>query len=221
VGNHNYGLIPLAVAGMFFAPLFKDRKRALLFFVMLAVLVQVFIPGTFYLRYIIFALVPLALFFGDGVIGIGSRPTARPFLFPVAAVLILLCLGPTFSMKKLRAYDRDTRTLAAVVQSNTSPADYVFGDDPGINFLAGRICPPRLVDVSGAMTVSGQITAADIRVECDRYAVKMILVERGSAAHHLKNLKDYERFQAYLDSAYELVGTLPREFLQVDLYKRK
>lgn len=220
-GNHNYGVMALAVAGMFLAPLFKERKRALLFFVMLAVLVQILIPGTFYLRYVIFALVPLAFYFGDGVIGIGSRPKSRLFLLPGAAVLLLLCLGPTFSMKKLRAYDQDTRTLAAVVQSNTSPADYIFGDDPGINFLAGRNCPPRLVDVSGAMTGSGQITAADIRIECDRHAVKMILVEKGPGAHHLKNLKDYDRFQAYLDSAYELVGTLPREFLQVDVYKRK
>ena len=221
VGNHNYGLIPVAVAGMFLAPLFKDRKRTLLFFVTLAVLAQVFLPGNFYLRYIIFALVPLALFFGDGVVGIGSRAKVKIIVLPAAAVLILLCLGPTFSLKKLRAYDRDTRTLAAVVQNNTSAGDYVFGDDPGINFLARRPCPPRLVDVSGAMTRSGQITAADIYTDCERYEVKFILVEKGQSAHHLKNLRDYPRFQAYLDRAYELVGTMPREFLQVDIYRRK
>ena len=221
VGNHNYGLIPMAVAGMFLAPLFKDRKRALLFFVMLVVLAQVFLPGTFYLRYVIFALVPLAFFFGDGVVGIGARTKARSFVFPVAAVLILLCLGPTFSLKKLRAYDHDTRTLAAVVRDNTAAGDYVFGDDPEINFLARRPCPPRLVDVSGAMTRSGRITAADIRADCERYEVKFILVEKGQSAHHLKNLKDYAQFQSYLDRAYELVGTMPREFLQVDVYRRR
>ncbi|MCX6563209.1 MAG: hypothetical protein NTU60_06340, partial [Candidatus Aminicenantes bacterium] len=104
---------------------------------------------------------------------------------------------------------------------NTSAGDYVFGDDPGINFLARRPCPPRLVDVSGAMTRSGQITAADIYANCERHEVKFILVEKGKSAHHLKNLKDYAQFQSYLDRAYELVGTMPREFLQVDIYRRK
>jgi 4-amino-4-deoxy-L-arabinose transferase-like glycosyltransferase len=221
IGNHDYGLIPLAIAGLFASPVFKDKKRTLLFFMTLAVLVQVLIPGTFFLRYIVFAFVPLAFFFGDGVAGIGSRKKLKYYLFPVAAVLILLSLGPAFNLKKLRAFDQDTRALAAFVGDNTSAGDYVFGDDPGINFLARRPCPPRLVDVSGAMTRSGQITAVDIRNECESHNVKLILVETSGPAHHLKNLIDYPAFQAYLDEDFTFVRNMPREFLGVDIYRRK
>jgi recombinational DNA repair ATPase RecF len=46
-------------------------------------------------------------------------------------------------------------------------------------------------------------------------------VEKGQSAHHLKNLIDYSRFQAYLAERYEFVKTTRREFLDVDIYKRK
>jgi len=221
IGNHDYGLIPLAIAGLFASPVFKDKKRALLFFMTLAVLVQVLIPGTFFLRYIVFAFVPLAFFFGDGLAWIGSGKKLKYFLVPAAAVLVLLSLGPTFNLKKLRAFDQDTRALAAFVQDNTADGDYIFGDDPGINFLARRPCPPGLVDVSGAMTRSGQVTAADIRSACESHSVKLILVETSGPAHHLKNLKDYPAFQAYLDEKFAMAGTMPRQFLGVDVYRRK
>ena len=220
VGNHNYGLVLLAVSGMFSRPVFKDRKRSLLFFMALGALAQIFIPGTFYLRYAVFALVPLTFFLGDGVTGIDSLKKAKYFIYPIAAALILLCLAPAFKPNKFLAYDRDTRALAGYVRGNTAAGDYIFGDDPIINFLARRTCPPRLVDVSGAMTRSGQITAADIRAECERYQVKLILVEKGPSAHHLKNLKDYSQFQAYLAQSYDFAGTMPREFLMVDVYRR-
>ena len=220
VGNHDYGLVPVAVVGVIFGWL-KDRKRALLLFTTCAVLLQIFIPGTFYLRYIVFALVPLAFFFADGLDVIRSWKKGRWFAGPVAAALILLCLAPSFNPRKLVAYDNGTRALAAFVQRETKPGDYVFGDDPGINFLARRPCPPGLVDVSGAMTRSGQVTAADIKAECERTAAKLILVETAGPAHHLKNLKDYPAFQAYLDESYDRIGVMPREFLVVDVYRRR
>jgi 4-amino-4-deoxy-L-arabinose transferase-like glycosyltransferase len=221
VGSHNYGLIPLAIAGLFSRPVLRDKKRALLLIIMFAILTQVFIPVVFYPRYVVLALVPLAIFFGDGIAGLASLNRGKYYVFPAVAALILLSLGPTFNLKKLRAYDRGTRTLAAYVQENTSPDDYVFGETPFANFYARRPCPPRLVDVSMARTKSGQVTPAEIRNECERYKVKMILVEKGPAAHNLKNLKNYSQFQAYLDQSYELVKTMPREFLVVDIYRRR
>jgi hypothetical protein len=107
------------------------------------------------------------------------------------------------------------------VRSRTAPGDYIFGETPFANFYAQRPCPPGLVDVSMARTRSGQVLPADIRRECERYKVKMILVERGKAAHNLKNLIAYAEFQAYLDATYELVKTMRREFLDVDIYLRK
>jgi 4-amino-4-deoxy-L-arabinose transferase-like glycosyltransferase len=221
VGNHNYGLIPIALIGIFFGTVFKERKRSLLLFTTVAFLSLAFVPGKFYLRYIVFALVPLTFFFGDGIRLIGSKKRLRLFAFPVVIALVLLSLGPTFNLEKLRAYDNGTRTLASYVREETMPGDYVFGDDQGINFYAERPCPPRLADVSEATTSSGQVTSADIRNECDRYSAKLIFVEKGASAHHLKNLIDYSHFQAYLDERYEFIKTVQREFLEVDIYRRK
>ena len=221
VGNHNYGLIPIALIGIFFGTVFKERKRALLLFTALAFLSLALVPGKFFLRYLVFALVPLTFFFGDGIRLIGPKKRLRLFAFPVVIALVLLSLGPTFNLGKLRAYDNGTRTLASYVREQTGPGDYVFGDDQGVNFHAKRPCPPRLADVSEATTSSGQVTSVDIRAECDRYNVKLIFVEKGASAHHLKNLIDYPLFQAYLDERYEFIKTVQREFLEVDIYRRK
>lgn len=223
LGNHNYGLIPVAVAGMFFRPVFRNRKRMLLFLTTFAALVQMLMPITFYLRYVVIAWIPLAFFFGDGVSGLAAMKKGAGKILAVgaAAILVLLCLGPTFNIAKLRAYDRDTRDVVEFVRSRTAPGDYVFGETPFANFYAQRPCPPGLVDVSMARTRSGQVLPADIRRECERYQVKMILVERGKAAHNLKNLIAYAEFQAYLDASYDLLKTMRREFLDVDIYLRK
>jgi len=223
VGNHNYGLIPIALAGMFFRPVLRERRRLLLLLTVLAVLGQILMPVTFYLRYVVIALIPLALFFGDGVAGLARmRPGAAKLVAVSAAViLVVVCLLPTFNLKKLAAHDQDTREVARFVAERTAPGDYVFGETPFANFYARRPCPPALVDVSMARTRSGQVLPADIRRECDRCKVKMILVEKGKAAHNLKNLIDYQEFQAYLDGTYDLVKTMRREFLDVDIYVRK
>lgn len=221
IGNHNYGLIPIAVAGMILARVLKDRRRALTAAILLATLAPMFLPGTFYLRYVVFAFAPLALFFGDGLRAFSAARRVRPALFVLSAALMLLTLAPSFSLTKLRAFDSGTRDLAAYVAANTAPEDFVFGDDPGINFLARRPCPPRLVDVSGEMTRSGQITAAMIREECEGAGVKLILVETEGPAHHLKNLRDYAAFEAYLRESFILATTAQREFLGVEVWRRK
>jgi 4-amino-4-deoxy-L-arabinose transferase-like glycosyltransferase len=221
VGNHNYGLIPIAVAGMILVPFLKDRRRALTAALLLATLAPIFLPGTFYLRYAVFSFAPLALFFGDGLAAFSAAGKIRPVLLFLSAALVLLTLAPTFSLSKLRAFDQGTRSLASFVAENTASGDYVFGDDPGINFLAKRPCPPRLVDVSEAMTRSGQITAAVIREECEKAGVKLILVETEGPAHHLKNLRDYAAFEAYLNESFALVKTARREFLSVEVWRRK
>jgi hypothetical protein len=221
IGSHNYGLIPVALIGLIFGSAVKERKRALLVSVMLAFLGLAFLPGEFFARYVVFALFPLTFFFGAGIKLLSSGRNLWRFVLPAVAILVLLSLGPTFNLKRLGAHDAGTRTLAAFVQEQTAPGDYVFGDDSGINFHARRPCPPRLVDVSGAMTKSGQITAADVMNNCERYSVKLVFVEKGHSAHHLKNLKNFPLFENYLKERYEFVKSIRREFLDVDIYKRR
>ena len=241
-----------------------------------AACLPLFLPGKYFIRYVLPAFLPLALFFAAGAERVfgrprgdgGGTPTPRPrrraaantpsvsrhprdqaaqsavpasrFRAPVGsrgavarravlkaagrlfvAALILLCLGPTLSPAKIGAYDAETRALARIVAEATRPGQFVFGDDPFVNFLAGRPCPPRLVDVSGAMVRGGWVTAAAIETACEAAGVALIFVERGHSAHHLAALPDAAAFRAYLDRRFYLWRTVKREFLDVDIYLRK
>jgi hypothetical protein len=169
----------------------------------------------------VFAAVPLALLFGLGVKLIWERTRIRRIAGPILAVLVLLCLAPTLSPKKILARDPDTRAIAAFIRTHTLPGDFVFGDDPFLNFLAQRPCPPGLVDVSEAMVTGGRIDADGIVDQCERLGVKLIFLEKGASAHHLVKLKDFSRFQNYLDEKFQPAEKMRREFLDVELYLRR
>jgi len=220
VGNHNYGLVAGVLAALFFHRGNRDRRRTLLWASAGATMVLLFLPSRFFLRYILFAIAPLALLFGLGVKRLWVRNTAGRIGLPVLAVLVGLCLAPTLSPKKILAHDEGTRAVVSFIREHTRPEDFVFGDDPFLNFLAKRPCPPRLVDVSEAMMTAGRITAAEIRENCERHAVKLVFVEKGASAHHLVKLKDFALFQKYLDEKFRPAGKIRREFLDVELYLR-
>ena len=159
VGNHNYGIVPVAAAGVALGSGRVERKTALLLFAAAAPFAVLFLPGRFFIRYVVCAMVPLALFFGVGLEVLVRWKKGRIPALTVAIILIALSLGPTFQPVKLSAYDYGTRALVAYVQERTEPDASIFGDDPFINFLARRPCPGRLVDVSEAWTKGGLITA--------------------------------------------------------------
>jgi hypothetical protein len=221
IGSHNYGLIPVAAAGILFRHGRRDGKTTLLLCVAAAPFVVLFLPGRFFVRYVVVALIPLALLFGAGLDGLVRWKKGRWSALPAALILIALSLGPTFSPSRLTAYDKGTRALTAYVKEHTRPGSFVFGDDPFINFLAERPCPGRLVDVSEAWTKGGLITAEDIRRENEAAQTALIFVEKGHSAHHLVALTDYARFQAYLDEKFVKAADIKREFLDVEVYLRK
>jgi len=221
VGNHNYGLAAGVIAVLLFGRKNSDRRRVLLWIIAGSALAIIFLPSRFFLRYAVFTAVPLALLFGLGVKLIGERTRIRRIAGPVLAVLVLLCLAPTLSPKKILARDPETRAIASFVREHTLPGDFVFGDDPFLNFLARRPCPPGLVDVSEAMVTGGRIDAAAIIDQCERLGVKLIFIEKGASAHHLVKLKDFTRFQDYLEKNFQPAEKMRREFLDVELYLRR
>jgi len=222
-GNHNYALAAGALAALFAGRASEGREksaRSLLWTIAAASLILLFLPSRFFIRYAVFAAVPLALLFGAGLETLFRRKAAGRIALPVLAVLTLLCLGPTLSPKKILARDEGTRAAAAFIRENTGPEDYVFGDDPFLNFLARRPCPPRLVDVSEAMVTAGRITSADIIADCERLPVKLVFVESGAAAHHLAKLADLARLRGYLLDRYRPAAAVQREFLNVEFFLR-
>ena len=221
VGNHDYGLVSAAAVGMGFAPGLGYKKRMALLLSAAMPFVFVILPGRFFVRYILFALIPLALFFGIGLDALLGRRKTRAFILPLVLVLAVISLGPTFEPRKLGGFDRETRALSAFVRDHTRPGEFVFGDDPFINFLARRPCPPGLVDVSEAWTRSGRIASADIRRQCEATRTALIFVEKGHSAHHLVSLTDFPKFQAYLDEKFNRAAVVKREFLDVEVYLRK
>ena len=221
VGNHNYGVVAAGLAGGCLGPTLKNKKGALLFVSAVLPLVFLFLPGRFFIRYAVFSLVPLALFCAAGLEELWRRGKIRRLLLPPILILVVLSLAPTFEPRRLGAHDRGTRALVSYVKNQTKPGEFVFGDDPFINFLARRPCPGRLVDVSETWTGGGLITSADIRRECEAVQAALIFVEKGHSAHHLVSLLDFSRFQAYLDEKFRLAVIMKREFLDVEVYVRK
>ncbi|HOY98554.1 MAG: glycosyltransferase family 39 protein [Acidobacteriota bacterium] len=228
IGNHNYGLAAGALAALSAGRAGAEenaaglrRIRVLLWTSAAAVLAVIFVPGDFFIRYAVFAFVPLALLFGAGGEALAEGKTiGRRITLGFVAALTLLCLGPTLSPKKILARDEGTRAAAAFIRQNTKPADYVFGDDPFLNFLARRPCPPDLVDVSEAMIEAGRITTAEVVEDCDLFNVKMVFVETGVSAHHLVKLKDYAAFRGYLSRRFRPAAAIRREFLNVEFFIR-
>ncbi|MDD8026574.1 MAG: phospholipid carrier-dependent glycosyltransferase [Acidobacteriota bacterium] len=234
VGNHNYGLFALAIVGIWAAwhaaprtgedekrPQRRPRWAWLLLAAAGAACLPVLLPGKYYIRYVLPAFLPLALFFAVGLDRIRRPGRFRAAALAVAAVPVLLCLGPTLSPAKIAARDAETGALARLVQSATRDGQFVFGDDPMINMLARRPCPPGLVDVSGAMVRSGWVTAARIVKECEAAGVGLVFIERGHSAHHLAALPDAAALRAYLDREFRFWRTIRRQFLDVDIYLRK
>ena len=221
IGNHNYGVIPVALVSLISGFILKKKEKILLFFLILPFFFLIFIPVDFYIRYLFFTLVAFSLFFGDSLRLILSKKRVFRLSFLLILPILILSLAPTFNIKKISRYDRGTRNLVNYINKNSSPRDYVFSDYSGINFYSKRPCPPLLVDVSKAMTRSGQITAQDIKRQCELYQVKIILVDRGGTAHHLINLKDYSEFREYLEEKYTFQGTIKREFQVFEIYFKK
>jgi len=221
IGNHNYGVVPVALVSIISGFIFKKKEKILLFFLIFPFFFLTFIPVDFLIRYLFFTLIAFSLFFGDSLKLIHSKKRIFSLSFPIILIILILSLAPTFNIKKILKYDRGTRDLVNYINKHSIPDDYIFSDFTGINFYSKRPCPPLLVDVSEAMTTSGQITALDIERQCELYKVKIIFVHKRGAAHHLINLKDYSEFQKYLDEKYTFQGTIKREFQEHEIYFRK
>ncbi|MCX6564981.1 MAG: glycosyltransferase family 39 protein [Candidatus Aminicenantes bacterium] len=221
IGNHNYALAAGALAALCLDRSRRgNRSKTLLWMFAAATLVLAFVPSRFFLRYVVFAAAPAALLFGAGCEALAKRKNIGRIGLPILTILVLLCLGPTLSPRKILARDEGTRAAASFIRENTKPDDFVFGDEPFLNFLAQRPCPPQLVDVSEAMITSGRITTAGIVEECEKRAVKLIFVEKGASAHHLVKLKDYSGFRNYLRDRYRPATIIRREFLDVEFFLR-
>lgn len=192
----------------------------MLFFLILPFFFLAFTPTDFFIRYLIFTLIPFTILFGKSLEIIKQNKKIFYFSIPVIFILLILCTASTFNFKKISRYDEGTRNLVNYINEHSNPEDYIFSDYAGINYYSQRPCPPRLVDVSEAMTKSGQITSKDIEKECEKYNVKIILVDIGSSAHHLKNLIDYSKFKDYLKKKYIFRGTIKREFQVFEIYIR-
>jgi hypothetical protein len=221
VGNHNYGVIPVALISIIFSFFHKKKQEILLFFLILPFFLLALTPTNFFIRYLAITLVVFSIFFGISLKIIQSNKKVFYSSFPVIFIIVILSIAPSLNFKKLSRYDYGTRNVVNFINKNSKPNDYIFSDYAGLNFYSKRPCPPLLVDVSEAMTESGQITADDIEKQCEKYEVKIVLVDIGGSAHHLKNLIDYYKFKNYLKEKYAFKGIIKREFQVFEIYLLK
>ncbi|MCC7369385.1 MAG: glycosyltransferase family 39 protein [Chloroflexi bacterium] len=85
-----------------------------------------------------------------------------------------------------------------LIQSLTTPADFILVDDPYLAFLNGRKMPPWLVDTSYFRIRSGALSGADVVAHAERHHVRLMLL----ASDNLRQLK---KFADWADERFVVV----------------
>jgi hypothetical protein len=78
----------------------------------------------------------------------------------------------------------------AVIETLTSPADFVVTDHPYLTFLAGRLVPPLLVDTSRSRIRSRSLRGAEAIAQATPYDPKLVVLW----ADRLRGLSEFRRW---------------------------
>jgi hypothetical protein len=115
--------------------------------------------------------------------------------------------------QKLVSPKKSKQTLEFIrqVKKLTQPDDFLLTDRPLIAFMAGRLVPPSMVDMSGKRARSGELSDADMVATAEKYQPQAI-------ALLTFDLTDYPNFRHWMDEYYEAkrVGAGDRIYLRVE-----
>lgn len=223
--------LPALVYFKIYKPLRSPNSgHILLSTAILALLPFLIITRDIWLRHFILVLPALILMAAAVIVHLAdifSRSKLIIFTW-ILAVIIVFWL-PLYYYPDPRAIitskETDTVKLVQLITRQTDSSDYIFSDYAALNFHARRLGPPRLTSmISSQSTPSGQISAADIVNQLEKYQVKLVLkhIKGGSIKpHHLTNLKNPQVLTNYLEKQYQMTGTQDRAGQIFAIYQRR
>ena len=122
-----------------------------------------------------------------------------------AVLLAYLSAVPTVILKDQQAMtvgdmgsDPPYPQESKLIQSLTTPADFILVDDPYLAFLNGRMMPPWLVDTSYFRIRSGALSGADVVEHAERHRVRLMLLASD-------NLRELKKFRDWADEQFVVV----------------
>ncbi len=175
-------------------------------------------------RHLVTVLPPLAVLSGSGValwLEQARRPGPRTAIAAVTAALLVAAVTGAAYLAPTSDFIGVHPTRAATVdflQARTAPADCVVAKENRFYFLAQRLPPPFLSEVSTARLYSGLLTADQVMAEIDRADCAALVYDDGfdELAPTLAGLAaDYYSLRLTLAQADDdepiIVYTVPRQ----------
>ena len=199
------GLYLMAAAGLLVALISRRALALGVTLWLLGTIAMLWVYVPFYDRFLIFLFPPLALLAATGCASLrlsnrwasllGPTPAILPAEAPggfswrrvLMAFVLVAGLAYLVSLPRVVAQDlivarspweplRLAEYQAAVdLAAMTAPDEYVVTDNHSIAFMAGRIVPPSLVDLSEARVTIGSIEADEVLQALDEYQVNVVV----------------------------------------------
>ncbi len=136
---------------------------------------------------------------------------------------MLLAVVLPFAFDDLEGYAREevgTDRLAALVRTLAPAGTRIVADYPGIAFYGGRDTTYTGAGLSEGAAESGQITGAMLWAEMQAGDVTLVLIDQDTQNGQLKDLVDFDAWQAQVQADFRRLGKLYRQYQPLDVYLR-
>ena len=221
--NWHAPLVALMPAGLLAIRRLAPRHGWVVAWQLPTVLVFLVLSRQLWARHLVYLLPSISLIFGAAIAWAIRQPTSDrrvTFLF-VAGMVAAIALPQVLDDSDEYAREEiGTARLGQMVAAVVPPEAEIVADYPGIAYYGGRTTTKTAAGLSEGAAESGQITGAKLLEEMAAADVHMVLLDNISQNGQLKDMTDYDAFQANVDAHYRLLGKFYRWYQQLSVYER-
>lgn len=180
---------------------------------------------TLFARHLVYLLPFLALLVGAAIAWlVGRLAEVTPRVRALVAATLVATVTLPFVFDILESYSREevgTARLGALVKALAPAESRIVADYPGIAFYGDRATTYSGAGLSEGAAESGQITGAQLWREMQAGDVRLVLIDQDTQNGQLKDLVDFDDWQAKVQQDYRRLGKFFRQYQPLDVYRRK
>jgi 4-amino-4-deoxy-L-arabinose transferase-like glycosyltransferase len=201
------------------------RRSLVVPWVLPTVLAFTLLSRTLFARHLVYLLPFLSLLVGAAVAWLLTRLVdVKPRVRALVAVTLLATVALPFVFDIVEDYSREevgTARLGALVQALTPVGSRIVADYPGIAFYGDRATTFSGAGLSEGAAESGQITGEQLWQEMVAGDVRLVLIDQETQNGQLKDLVDFDLWQAKVLQDYRRLGKFYRQYQPLDVYRHK